>query len=222
MGIIRVIKQSELQEGSSDEPIYPVTSIEAIYDLNNTKLSTVVNNITSNVQELDTNVFRAIKNINIVQGSIQTQEEAFNEFQTGFESFKEDVNNQIDNIKLPSISFKGILSGTTTDATRGTTSSNNHNVECSNSFNTSDPKCETLDLDNVTPGEAFFITKAGDYKIKDKVFQVSNLSILQCVQGDGEYTFNLYDLGIPFIPIPENKDIGKSLKVAENLTLYWG
>jgi hypothetical protein len=42
MGIIRAIKSSELVGGNSDEHLYPVTSIKAIYDLNNKALDTIL------------------------------------------------------------------------------------------------------------------------------------------------------------------------------------
>jgi hypothetical protein len=116
-----------------------------------------------------------------------------------------------------------VLSGVSPEV-RGTSNTGSHNVECSSSFNVSDVSCEILNLEDINPGEAWFITKPGDYIINNETFKVDNLSIIQCVESNTEkgYKFNVYNLGIPFIPAPTQNDIGKTLKVADNKTLYWG
>jgi hypothetical protein len=73
MGIIRVIKQNELQGGTSEEPIYPITSIEAIYDLDNKKLSTQIGTINTKIQDLNTGVSRAIANTQNIAKDVSIQ-----------------------------------------------------------------------------------------------------------------------------------------------------
>lgn len=220
MGIVRVIKQNELQGGSSDEHIYPVTSVEAIYDLNNKKLSVSLSEITSNVVDLNNNVVQLAKNTNNIEKHLAQNDASIQSIHNNLESFKETITPEINNIKNTNISFQGIISGAL-EADRAAQNAQ-HNFKCSSSFNTETVDCEIFNVDNAKPGEAWFITKPGEYMINGDKYKVTNLSILQCVNSSSENkTFSVYDLGIPFIPIPTEDDAGKSLKVALDKSLYW-
>lgn len=220
MGIIRVIKQNELQGGSSEEHIYPVTSIEAIYDLNNKKLSVSLSEVSSNVADLNDSVVRLVENTNTIEKHLTQNDSAIESINNNLESFKETVNNTINGLEKTNISFQGIISGAL-EADRAAQNAQ-HNFECSSSFNTETVDCEIFNVDDAKPGDAWFITKPGKYKINDNTYNVTNLSILQCVNSSsGNKTFSVYDLHIPFIPVPTESDAGKSLKVALDKSLYW-
>jgi hypothetical protein len=78
--------------------------------------------------------------------------------------------------------------------------------------------CYTLSLSEIKNKDILIPESAGNYKIGGQTLTVTDVSIIQ--KQDDEYV--LISLGIPFIPKPESKDIDKTLKVAENLSLYWG
>lgn len=220
MGIVRVIKQSELQGGSSDQHIYPVTSTEAIYDLNNKKLSVSLSEVSSNIADLNGSVVQLVKDTSAIEKHLAQNDASIESVYNNLESFKETVTPELDSIKNTNISFQGIISGAL-EANR-TAQNAQHNFECSSSFNTETVDCEIFNVDNANPGDAWFITKPGEYKINGNTYNVNNLSILQCVNSsNGNKAFSVYDLGIPFIPVPLESDAGKSLKVALDGSLYW-
>jgi hypothetical protein len=70
MGKIRVIKSSELG-GTSDEPIYPVTSIRAIYDLNNENLEDVLSHKDDRIDTVELNIDSLNKNYITVNNTVQ-------------------------------------------------------------------------------------------------------------------------------------------------------
>lgn len=50
MGKIKKLLESELIGGSQNSEVYPITSIKAVYDKDNTSLEEILNNINNRVQ----------------------------------------------------------------------------------------------------------------------------------------------------------------------------
>lgn len=220
MGVIKIIKASELNEDNGGEHIYPVTSIDAVFDRNNTKVSVLIDNIKEDQTSLNQHVMRMQNGLDDNVNSINNLESSLQDLTDDYNAYKDNINDTIESIEKPSISFVGTISGAA-ESVKGEQNIN-HNIECTTSFN-SIQMCKVFDLDESKPGNAWFITKAGEYNIDNKIFNVKNLSVLQCIQTvEGEKTYEIFDLGIPFIPVPTSNDYGKTLKVAENQTLFWG
>lgn len=220
MGVIRIIKSLELNEGNGGEHVYPVTSTDAVFDKNNIKVSVLIDDIKETQVDMNQYVMKMQDNLDNTASVVDNLESSLQNLTEDYITYKENTDSVIENIKNTNIAFAGVISGVT-ESIKGEQNFN-HNIECTTSFNKVQT-CQVFDLDASNPGDAWFITKPGEYNIDNKVFNVKNLSILQCIQTeDGVKTYEVFDLGIPFIPVPTSNDYGKTLKVAENQTLFWG
>lgn len=214
MGKIRVIKSSELG-GTSDEPIYPVTSIRAIYDLNNENLEDVLSHKDDRINTVELNIDSLNKNYITVNNTVQEFKNSTTDKLVSHDTRFQGIDYQISNLQssLNVYKVEGNFLGTLKtqqEATRGAT--NMSLTICKNNG------CYPLFLSEIKNKDILIPESAGNYKIGDQTLTVTDVSIIQ--KQDDEYV--LISLGIPFIPKPESKDIDKTLKVAENLSLYWG
>lgn len=222
MGIIRAIKSSELG-GVGDEPIYPVTSVRAIYDLNNTALDAIIeeqnksiNNtytkasvLEETINEVNINI-DSIKNvqsslqgnINTIQSTVQTLESAVAQ--------KNNQNNYI------------VAKVTVGDSvTRGLPENVDNNLECYSPVKENicvAPGSESSYIQNIKDGEILIPTKPGTYILDNKEIEVIDYSLIQ-KQGED---FVVISLGIPMPPCAADGNIepGKVLTTSNN-GLYW-
>ena len=72
MGIIRTIRSNELVGGEGNEPIYPVTSVRAIYDLNNTALDAIIEEQNTSISNTSTKASVLEETINEVNINIDS------------------------------------------------------------------------------------------------------------------------------------------------------
>ena len=212
MGIIRAIKSSELVEGNGGEHIYPVTSIKAIYDLDSKTLEDIL-------REKDNAINNLENKTNILQADISSVDTYVHEVENAQELLKSDLNNTKNSITEINATIQNIqpggtfLGNITNEAARSSQSEIN---VCAKIINAE--QCMTLSIQDIKNGDIIVPKKKGNYQLGDKNITIDEVSIIQ-KQGDD---FKVISLGIPFIPIPEEGDSGNTLKVADEMSLYWG
>lgn len=212
MGIVKAIKSNELVGGNGDGYIYPVTSIKAIYDLNSKNLEDIL-------REKDNTINNLENKTNVLQADISSVDTYVHEVENAQELLKSDLKDTKNSITEINATIQNIQPGSTflgnitNENVR--TSQSEINI-CAKIVNAE--QCKNLPIQDIKNGDIIVPKKKGDYQIGDKNITIDEVSIIQ-KQGDD---FKVISLGIPFIPIPTEQDKGKTLTVAENLTLYWG
>ena len=222
MGIIRAIKSRELG-GEGDEPIYPVTSVRAIYDLNNIALDAIIEEQNTSISNTSTkasvleetinevninidsikNVQSSLQgNINTIQSTVQTLEYAVAQ--------KNNQNNYI----VAKVTVGNIV-------TRGLPENVDNNLECYSPIKENvcvAPGSESNYIQNIKDGEILIPTKPGTYILDNKEIEVIDYSLIQ-KQGED---FVVISLGIPMPPCTADGSIepGKVLTTNSN-GLYW-
>lgn len=209
MGIVKAIKSSELVGGNGDEHIYPITSIKAIYDLDSKNLEDILREKDNTINNLEnkTNVLQAdISSVNTYVHEVENAQELLKSDLKDTKNSITEINANIQNIQ-PGGTFLGNIT--------------NENARASQSYITVCAKiidaeqCMELPIQNIKNGDIIVPEKKGEYQLGDKNITINEVSIIQ-KQGED---FKVISLGIP---LPDTNDIGKTLKVAENGSLYWG
>lgn len=222
MGIIRAIKSSELG-GVGDEPIYPVTSVRAIYDLNNIALDAIIEEQNTSISNTSTKASVLEETINEVNINIDSIKNVQNSLQGNINTIQNTVQTLESTVAQKNNQNNYIVAKVTVgdSVTRGLPENVNNNLECYSPIK--EPSCipsqgATSYIQNIKDGEILIPTKPGEYIIDNQILEVKECSLIQ-KQGNN---FVVISLGIPFIPIPTSIDSGKTLKVAEDNSLYWG
>lgn len=223
MGIIRVIKSNELAGGEGNEPIYPVTSVRAIYDLNNRQLDSIIEEQNQGIEWTKTLAENLKDNVNTAESNIKNLTSTYNILQSNVNTIISDVDTLKVTVEEKNNQNNYIVAKVTVgdSVTRGLPENVNNNLECYSPIK--DPSCipsqgATSYIQNIKDGEILIPTKSGEYIIDNQTLEVKECSLIQ-KQGNN---FVVISLGIPFIPIPTSIDSGKTLKVAEDNSLYWG
>lgn len=218
MGKIRVIKSSELG-GTSDEPIYPVTSIKAIYDLNNTQLSTILEEQEDKIQKNFDTANRA-ETLGIQINA------AFGIFKNGVEDSYKDINSKIDstktainNITADINSLKGgeyvvAYVSPLESQTRATSDSKTNIKYCPVIYDgTCEENTDTVEglLNDLKDGQFIVPKEPGEYKINNQTLTVKDYGLIQ-KQGD---SFVVISFGIP-MPTFSKGDNAKMLAINED------
>lgn len=223
MGIIRAIKSNELAGGEGNEPIYPVTSVRAIYDLNNRALDAIIEEQNTSISNTSTKASVLEKTINEVNINIDSIKNVQSSLQGNINTIQSTVQTLESAVAQKNNQNNYIVAKVTVgdSVTRGLPENTNHNLSCYSLIK--EGGCvingyETSYIQNIKDGEIIIPTKPGEYIIDNQTLKVTDCSLIQ-KQGED---FVVISLGIPFIPTPTKNDIDKTLKVAENGSLYWG
>lgn len=212
MGIVKAIKSNELVGGNGDGYIYPVTSIKAIYDLNSKNLEDIL-------REKDNTINNLENKTNVLQADISSVNTYVHEVENAQELLKSDLKNTKNSITEISANIQNIQPGGTFLGNMESNNTRSFQAQINVCTVSADVQvCIPLDIQNIKNGDIIVPKNKGNYQIGDKNITINEVSIIQ-KQGED---FKVISLGIPFIPIPTEQDKGKTLTVAENLTLYWG
>lgn len=221
MGIIRAIKNSELG-GDNNEPIYPVTSVKAIYDLNNRALDAIIEEQKTSIDNTSTKASA----LEVTLSAVSNDVDSIKEVQQGL---KDDINTIQSNVLTleSAVAEKNnqnnyIVAKVTVGSTvtRGIPENTNNNLECYSPIK--EDVCAPLEnvtnyIQNMKDGEILIPTKPGEYIIDNQILEVKDYSLIQ-KQGED---FVVISLGIPMPPYEnDTMVIGKTLKTSEN-GLYW-
>lgn len=224
MGIIRALKSSELG-GEGDEPIYPVTSVRAIYDLNNKALDAIIEEQNTSISNTSTKASLLEKTINKVNINIDSIKSVQSSLQGNINTIQSNVQTLESAVAQKNNQNNYIVAKVTADnsvnsVTRGLPETVNNNLEycpvkesmCVSS------EFATSYIQNIKDGEILIPTKPGTYILNNKEIEVIDYSLIQ-KQGED---FVVISLGIPMPPCTADGNIepGKVLTTSNN-GLYW-
>lgn len=209
MGIVKAIKSNELVGGNGDGYIYPVTSIKAIYDLNSKNLEDIL-------REKDNTINNLENKTNVLQADISSVDTYVHEVENSQELLKSDLKNTKNSITEINTTIQNIQPGGTFLGNMESNNTRSFQAQINVCTVSADVQaCKPLDIQNIKNGDIIVPKNKGNYQIGDKNITINEVSIIQ-KQGDD---FKVISLGIP---LPGTNDIDKTLKVAENGSLYWG
>ena len=212
MGIVKAIKSNELVGGNGDGYIYPVTSIKAIYDLDSKNLEDIL-------REKDNTINNLENKTNVLQADISSVDTYVHVVENAQELLKSDLKNTKNSITEINATIQNIQPGGTflgNITNENARASQSEIYVCTGTINVG--QCYTLPIHYIKNGDIIVPKKKGEYQLGDKKIIIDEVSIIQ-KQGED---FKVISLGIPFIPIPTAIDADKTLKVAQDMSLYWG
>lgn len=219
MGIIKILKGNNINDtANNDTDIYPVTSVKAIYDINNTSLDNIINNIENDATKVKSDLI-AFKESQIgintaVTNNIENVKNDINSMSQDMQDIEDEIavlENNLENVKSEKSYFVASISTVASEATRG----EQHSIAeyCS----VSETKCTlgtSIDINTFKNGDIFIPKNKGKYIFGDVEINVNDYGFIQ-KQND---TFIYISLGIP---MPTEEDYGKCL-IAGADGLYWG
>lgn len=222
MGIIRAIKSNELVGREGDEPIYPVTSVKAIYDLNNKALDTIIEEQNTSISNTSVKVSTLENNIEEVNMNIDGIKNVQTDLRSNIRTIQSTVQNLEYSVAQKNNQNNYIVAtvGVNNIVTRGTPESSSQSLEyCP----VKEQECVVSEaavnyIQNMKDGEILIPKKPGTYTLNNKTVEVVDYSLIQ-KQGED---FVVISLGIPMPPYNANGTIepGKTLITSES-GLYW-
>lgn len=222
MGIIRVIRSNELVEGEGNEPIYPVTSVRAIYDLDNRALDAIIEEQKTSIDNTSTKASKLEAALGAVNNDVDNIKEVQRDLQGNIGTIQNTVLNLESAVAQKNDQNNYIVAKVTVGntVTRDLPENVNNNLECYSLIKK--PSCisaqeATPYIQDIKDGELLIPTKPGIYILDNKEIEVSDYSLIQ-KQGED---FVVISLGIPMPPYENDKMVGdKVLKTSES-GLYW-
>lgn len=215
MAIVKILKERDFGE-NSDEHIYPVTVIDAIYDQNNNPLKTTIKdlkyadsqhsnkfeNIAKSISDLENKDIELSENQAIL-------EEDYNEFKIVYSNNLNSINQNIQTISDTAFKIVGAVK-------HGTESRIEQPQICTNLFTVSNKCMLGNDVTNYLEENSILIlSNPGQYKVGEQVFTVDSVGLIFYKNN----TANFIDLGVTILPTPPES--GKYLLQSVNGTISW-
>ena len=223
MGIIRALKSNELVGGSGDEYVYPVTSIKAIYDLNDKALDTIIEEQNVSIEHTYTKTSKLEGALSAVNGDMNSIRNVQTDLQSNINTIQNTVHTLESVVAQKNNQNNYIVAKITVDnsVSRGMPENVSHNLQCYSPVKLEE--CVSNDqvtdyIQNIKDGEIVIPTKPGTYVLNNEVVEVSDYSLIQ-KQGED---FVVISLGIPMPPYNADGTIepGKIL-TTNSEGIYW-
>lgn len=203
MAIVKIIKEGQLLESTSEQHVYPVTVFEAVLNKDNKNITEVLNNIQTQIEVIKGTAIDASDAIERVEIDVNNNNTALRNIQDNVNNLQGIVEN-VNNTTSTMYNIKGVIKAS--DVIRG--------IDQCTELIAQPGKCATVS--SFKEKDLYFLTTPGTYNLSGTPKAIDTLHMAIYQNGDWQYL----DMQIPLIPSLVGVADGSYLKYS-NGKLIW-